>query len=177
MEAIRLLDIKIFYFINHALSSHCLDYLMAIFTEFGSLLFIYGIGLVCLVFRKKEIKLLGIFLLAGTFISSEIISLLKSAFRVLRPFSALENVRYFIKAYGYSFPSGHTCLAFTAAAILGLRIKKRIFLYFLSTVVAFSRVYLGVHYPSDVIVGAAIGLIVGFLMIKMYNYAELPNKY
>ena len=176
METIKLLDIRIFYFINHALNNRYLDYLMALFTELGSSIFSYGLGLICLVFGKKEIKLLGIFLLAGIFISSGIISLLKPVFKVLRPCYVLENVHYFIKTYSYSFPSGHSCFAFTLATILGLRIKKRIFLYFLSTIVAFSRIYLGLHYLSDVMAGAAIGLIVGFSMVKLYNYFGFSNK-
>lgn len=65
-----------------------------------------------------------------------------------------------------SFPSGHAWNAFMIAALLAdqFRRKKYVF-YCLATLVALSRVYLGVHYPSDVLSGAALGLSITWLML------------
>ena len=64
-----------------------------------------------------------------------------------------------------AFPSGHTSLAFSSATILGYRYPKwRIPLYIGAGIVGFSRIYLGRHYTSDVIAGAAIGTAMGMLV-------------
>ncbi|RKU29908.1 hypothetical protein C6495_13730 [Candidatus Poribacteria bacterium] len=64
-----------------------------------------------------------------------------------------------------AFPSGHTSLAFTSATILGYRYPRwRVPLYVGAGFVGFSRIYLGRHYASDVIVGAALGTAVGVLV-------------
>jgi membrane-associated phospholipid phosphatase len=73
----------------------------------------------------------------------------------------LEIFPYRKNINGQSFPSGHTSLAFASAASLSIQYKKwyvTVPAYLWATSVAYSRVYLGVHYPSDVLAGAAVGI-------------------
>ena len=176
MEIIRVLDIKIFYFINQVLNNYYFDYFMNSFTKLGSGIFVFGAGLICLFFKEKKIKLLGVFILIGTLISFGAVSFLKPAFKILRPFIALRDVNYIIASDGYSFPSGHSCFAFMLATILSAKNKKRKALYLIAIIVAISRIYLGLHYPSDVVAGAALGVIIGFVMVKLYSYFTLQEK-
>lgn len=175
MQLIRLLDIEVFYFINHVFKNAMLDFLMPILTEMGSARFTFGMGLLCLFFRKKEIKLTGIFLLAAAFIGNNLIGLLKDKFMIPRPFIALGDVYNFIQDGGYAFPSGHASNAFLSATILSLQFRQELIFYLLALSVAFSRVYLGVHYPSDVIVGAALGLLIGYFFVFLYRRLENPS--
>ena len=67
---------------------------------------------------------------------------------------------------GYSFPSTHTALSFAAASVIGMTLGKRFGMpaVILAVLIGFSRLYLGVHYPSDVIVGAALGIAIGIAL-------------
>jgi len=94
---------------------------------------------------------------------------LKSLFEVPRP----EDVRFVIEAYGYSMPSGHTIRSFASAMFLHPLVnngKSRLLIWMLALLMGLSRIFVGVHYPSDVLAGALIGCIVGYVGIKMQPY-------
>lgn len=91
---------------------------------------------------------------------------LKSIFRRRRPYAQIaEAVVVGAPAQRHSFPSGHSASAFGGAWLLGSYYPRlRPFFYFIALVVAFCRVYVGAHYPSDVVAGAVsgIGLAAGY---------------
>ncbi len=94
---------------------------------------------------------------------------LKSLFEVPRP----EDVRFVIEARGYSMPSGHTIRSFASAMFLHPLVnngKSRLLIWILAALMGLSRIFVGVHYPSDVLAGALIGGIVGYVGIKMQPY-------
>lgn len=113
----------------------------------------------------------GYFLMAVGFAGTMINQLLKLAFRVPRPwvldpdFTILEQARE--AAAGYSFPSGHTQMAVGTFGSLAVTAKKRktaVFCWILAFLVAFSRMYIGVHTPYDVGASVVIALALIFLL-------------
>lgn len=88
------------------------------------------------------------------------IFLLKQAVRRIRPLEEKAGL-------SSSFPSGHTGIAFTTATVLSNQYPRlKIPLYLGATLVGISRIYLGRHYPSDVLVGAAIGTLTATKVVR-----------
>jgi undecaprenyl-diphosphatase len=79
-----------------------------------------------------------------------------------------------IGAGGWSFPSGHATTAFAGAVALSYLWRRAAPLFFLlAAAIAFSRVYVGVHYPGDVLAGAALGSLVGLAWVAAFR---LPRR-
>ena len=161
------LDTKVFYFVNKGLSCRVLDNVMPIVTFLGSGEFIFALAiLLLLVFRKKDKAIGGILILAGLTVSYYATSVIKNLAGRPRPFIGLADVNCMVAEQGFSFPSGHATAAFMAAFILARYFKRPFWLFFLASLVAVSRVYLGVHYPIDVIAGSCLGLALGYVLSK-----------
>lgn len=167
----------LFYMINNGLDNNLFDFIMPLITNFGSiiawaiicgLLFIFGGE------KGKKVAILGF---AALFISNVIVYFLKFVIAEPRPFLALPNVDLLVsETEPYSFPSGHTASSFAAAVIIGLKYKlnfkgknyRLIYpLLAFAGVIAFSRIYIGVHYPLDVVFGAVVGILSALVVLKV----------
>lgn len=105
--------------------------------------------------------------------------LLKPLAARIRPFDVNTSVQLLIPApQDFSFPSGHTAASFAAVAALYLSGGKRLWkaVLLLAVLIAFSRLYLYVHYPTDVLGGAAVGLFCGWLGNRTVRFASEQRK-
>lgn len=83
---------------------------------------------------------------------------------------------------GYGWPSCHAANTFALATLLSIVFRSKAFtgcIFFWAVLVSYSRIYLGVHYPGDIICGALIGSFLGYLSIVITTrlYIELPKLY
>ncbi|WP_221061512.1 phosphatase PAP2 family protein [Methanobrevibacter arboriphilus] len=156
---------------------------MPIITDIGSTAVVFTISIILLIFGvfKKNIKLrrLAIIGLIAFIITVIIIFTLKVLVEEPRPFIVLKYVNLLIiELDPYSFPSGHSGNIFALATAFGLnwtlKIRGKQFklawiLYPIALLASFSRVYIGVHYPFDILIGGLIGIFGGLLATFIVN--------
>ena len=98
--------------------------------------------------------------------------LLKNLVARTRPYEVVDGLHRIIEAQSdYSFPSGHTGSAFAVAVVVFLMCPRKIGVPVLvfAFVIAFSRLYVGVHFPTDVLGGALIGAVIAYLVCAVYQ--------
>jgi len=174
-------DKALFVFLNN-LGSPTWDNFWLVVTNKLTFIPLYAF-LLFLLYRKFGLKALLIFViiiaLMITF-TDQVTNLFKRTFERPRPCgeeSLSDQIRFIAVRCGkYGFFSGHASNSMAAAIFAGLLLKpyhkKLIFtLLFWSAMVAYSRIYIGVHYPLDVICGMTFGAISGFLFYKLAKAA------
>lgn len=166
------LDLQMLRFVIEHLQCKFLDTVMPAVSFLGNngLIFIL-IGLCLLPFRRtrKSGILLLIFLAVGAVVVNLI---LKPGVARARPFELLGDMPLLVaRPKDFSFPSGHTAAAFEAAFALSL-LGKRVGIpaYIFACLMGFSRLYLCVHYPSDILAGALIGTAISALIWGGYRF-------
>ncbi len=168
------IDVTIFRFINSTLANPVTDKLMPFITDVTHWYLVYVLLWFLILFKGGKYRIgLAIGMILLVVISDQISStLLKHLFERPRPCKVLENVRLLVTCTdSFSFPSSHAVNNFAAAAFFSFFYRHlKWILYSVATLMALSRIFVGVHYPSDVIGGALIGFLIGYLLAKFYNY-------
>ncbi|MCT4509619.1 MAG: phosphatase PAP2 family protein [Tepidibacter sp.] len=173
-ETILNIDLEILNYIQSSIGNTAIDKLMVFMTMLGNKGIIWIAISLFLIINKKTRKVgimaITVFIITGILGEGLIKPLVKRA----RPFVNYPSFNLIIKApLTYSFPSGHTALSFAVASILLKEFKKYgVIFLILAILIAFSRVYLFVHYPSDVIVGIIMGVMCAWITSKIFNKKE-----
>ncbi|MBV4425721.1 phosphatase PAP2 family protein [Clostridium tyrobutyricum] len=168
-------DNSILQFIQNNMHGYIMDKLMILVTSLGDMGIIW-IAIAILLIANKKYRHIGYMTVMAIILGAvfgEVI--LKHIFQRPRPFIAVHTLNVLIsKPTSSSFPSGHTTAAFAAAGILSECFKKYgVAFWILAVLIAFSRLYLYMHYPTDVMGGIALGLICSrltFYIFKRYEY-------
>ena len=175
MDLLYTIDLKILLFINKTLSNPIFDFIMPLFDNIKNWIpwiLIFWLFLLC-VDKKNRIRLL-ILIPIVILIGDQIGKFIKHLEFRDRPWFALKGLVNHLGEEGggkhYSFPSNHA-LNITSISVIFSSIYKDYskYIWFYAIIIMFSRVYIGVHYPGDIISGFIIGLAVGFGCLWIYK--------
>lgn len=155
------MDFAILNFIQNNLRTQFGDFIMPLITKLGDgglIWIVTTVVLICIPKYRKTGVIMGVTLLLNAIFYGLV---LKPLIARPRPFIQNPLIELLINPpSGFSFPSGHTASSFTAAAIL-FCLKNKLWIpsCVLAILIAFSRLYLYVHFPSDVFAGMILGIV------------------
>lgn len=185
IDTLLAIDEWLFLFLNQ-LHADWLDPIMFFISGKLEWAWLYVLIIIRIIYKYKTagIIALGVLVLGITINDSITSGFMKPFFERLRPSHepSLAGMVHTINNYKgglYSFASSHASNAFALTAFLWLIFKRKekwvIYMFIWAAVVAYSRIYLGVHYPGDIIAGASIGILVSYLLYTIYN--KLADRY
>ena len=175
MNIIQNIDNSILQFIQINMRSSIMDKVMPLITNLGNGEMIWMlIGIIFLInnkYRRYGLMIIGSLILC--FIVGNLS--LKPLVARVRPFNAMPILDGLLikPPTDFSFPSGHAMCSFASGVVIFYMNKRiGIFALILSFLIGFSRLYLYVHYPSDVFLGMLIGIFIGIVTIIIFNNIE-----
>lgn len=158
---------RIFFWFNRRLQHSALDFALSRITHLGGAIFTIVFTLCLTLFAETSWRFVGLQSLIALAVSHIPVALLKKRYPRLRPYLVLPETNTGKNPLtDHSFPSGHTTAIFsvvvpivTALPVLGFALLP------LAFIVAISRIYLGLHYPSDCAAGGLIGTTTALLSV------------
>ena len=164
------MDFYLFHLINQfAGENTCLDSMAIFFAEYFQYIVVFCLFLFLFRNFKKYLKMVISAFATAVFARFIIVEIIRYFLPKLRPFVE-NNVNLLISQNPKepSFPSGHASFFFAIAAVVYFYNKKAGTLFFVSAfLISISRVFVGVHWPFDILVGAIVGIFSGWLIFKL----------
>jgi len=178
-ETLFNIDLSVFYFINHSIQNIVFDVLMPFITDLNKkpvILVVVVIAWLWMIVRGGSTgRMAGIVLVLTIAFSDQLnSSWIKHIFDRDRPCHVLTDVHLLVSCgSGYSFPSSHAVNNFAGAIVLSYYYRPWTWAFMsFASVVSLSRVYVGVHYPSDVVAGAIVGILCGAFVLAVVHWLE-----
>lgn len=175
MDALFQLDGNILLWIQEYIRCDFLTPIFKFFTTLGDDGRIWIATAIMLLFIKKYRKtgaMVGLSLIGSLIINN---MLIKNLVARTRPYKVIETLTILIPEPGeFSFPSGHTSSSFAAGVVLFLTLPKKygIPALILAVIISLSRLYVGVHYPTDVLAGMVTGTLIAVGVVKGWQLVE-----
>ena len=178
IEFLENLDIALFLLVNVGLANPVTDFIMPIMTSDRLLRGLYGVAMILLLWKGNARLRWMVLLSAIALAFSDQLSShwLKPMIGRIRPCHLLDNINLLVHCGGgLSMPSSHAANAFGQAALFGFFFRRvRNYLYLLAALIAVSRVFVGVHYPGDVIAGGTLGVLIAVILASLFNRLPFP---
>ena len=172
------LDVVLFRFLNTSVWHPVIDPIMvAVTSQDRWYAVLLGGWLAMIIWGGRRGRLAATMVVLAVALSDQLSSgFLKPLVGRARPCNALplDEIRLLVRrSKAFSFPSSHAANSFSMAAVLAWRYPRFwALIFFIAVVIAYSRVYVGVHYPFDTVVGAVLGLICGKVAILVVRSTD-----
>lgn len=172
IDFINNIDADILLFIQNYIRTPFLNTVMKVITSLGNagiLWIVLAVLFLCMKKYRKTGAMMGLALVFGLVITN---MLLKNAVARIRPYEVIEGLNCIIKhPSDWSFPSGHSTSSIAASVVMLKTMPKKIGIpaLILGIIISLSRLYVGVHYPSDVVCGILIGLVCALVSVYIVN--------
>ena len=177
LETLLNLDGGFLLFLQESVRNPILNSIVIFITSLGNGGMIWIVATILLLIPKKtrKIGIMSAVALLGSLIINN--NIIKNLVRRPRPFVKFTDLQIIIPTPSeFSFPSGHTASSFAAASVFYRHLPKKLGItsVVLAGLIGFSRLYVGVHYPTDVIAGVIMGVLLSYMAEFLVNY--LGNK-
>lgn len=180
IDVIINVDKKIFTFFNSSIANPVFDIFFPLITNQDIWIIPILLGIIILSIKGgAKGRIASIVLIIGVILADySSAQIIKPYFQRLRPsHDILDQIRLLVPKGGrYGFVSSHAANMYVSATILGYFYSKQKRLFFtIASLVAFSRVYVGVHYPADIVFGGLLGYGLGWITITSWVIIKMKN--
>lgn len=163
---------QLFFWINHKLHHRFVSIVLYTLTHLGGATFTITFSLALALLLPAPWDTIGWQCLVALAISHIPVAIIKKVYPRIRPHLAIPNTRTYRKPLvDHSFPSGHTTAIFSLVVPIIMHFSMLAWILLpIAGIVALSRMYLGLHYPSDCLVGAVIGTSAAVGTVMFWHY-------